>query len=66
MTSSFMKYQIEFPFRGERKACSHRSRRAQWARLWFTRMREVVAEAGDQISLDKHEPNQPACWPGKK
>jgi hypothetical protein len=66
MTSSFMKDQIEFPFRGERKACSHRNRRAQWARLWFTRMREVVAEAGDQTSHDKLEQNQPAYWPGKK
>jgi len=61
-----MKNQIEFPFRGDRKSCSPRNRRAQWARLWFRRMHEVVAEAVDQTPLDKHEKNQPADWPGKK
>jgi hypothetical protein len=66
MASSFMKNQIEFPFRGGSKGCTHRNRRAQWARLWFTRMHEVVAEAGEQAPPDKHEQNQPAHWPGKK
>jgi hypothetical protein len=55
-----MKNQSEFPFRGERKSCSRRNRRAQWARLWFTRMREVVAEAEDQTAPDEREQPQPA------
>jgi hypothetical protein len=65
---SFMKNQIEFSFRGDEKSCS-RARyngRAKWARLWFTRMREMVAEAEDQTLFDEHEQNQPADWPGKK
>jgi hypothetical protein len=66
MTGSFMKNQIEFSFRGDRRLCSPRNRRSQWARLWFTRMREVVAEAEDRTLFDKHEQNQVADWPGKK
>ena len=63
-----MKNQIEFTFRGDKKPCSsiRHNRRAQWARLWFTRMRVVVAEAGDRTSLDEREQNQPAGWPAKK
>jgi hypothetical protein len=63
-----MKNQIEFTFRGGKKPCSpaRHNRRAQWARLWFTRMREVVAEAGEPTSLDEREQNQSAGWPGKK
>jgi hypothetical protein len=60
-----MKNQIEFSFRSDRKLCSPRNRRAQLARLWFTRMREVVAEAEDRTLFDKHEHNHIADWPGK-
>ena len=55
-----MQNQIELPFRGDRKPCPsvRRNRRAQWARLWFARMHEVVEEAGERTLADKAEHNQ--------
>jgi hypothetical protein len=63
-----MKNQINFPFRDDRKSCSptRHNRRAQWARLWFTRMREVVAQAEDRTPPNRREQNQPDDWLEKK
>jgi hypothetical protein len=63
MANVVMQYQIEFPFRGTRAECStvRRTRRAQWARMWFARMHEIVEEAKDPIPIDKAEQSQP-CW----
>jgi hypothetical protein len=55
MKGSLMQKQIELPFRGDRKLCRsvRRSRRSQWARLWFARMHEIVEEAEDRAGEHK-------------
>jgi hypothetical protein len=55
-----MQNQIELPFRSGRESCRsrHGSRRAQWARLWFARMHEVV-EASEDFDTTDAPANQP-------
>ena len=59
-----MKDQIEFNFRRDTQPCRpRRTRRAEWARLWFTRMHEVVDEAEDFIGKDDRSQNSSPVLP---